>query len=389
MRSLTFLAAVLLTGTLVDIVLTAPAHAAGVPALINHQGRVEVNGTPFNGTGAFRFAIIVSPGDVNMWTNDGTQTGTTRMPDRAQALSVTNGYYSVNLGGSNPIPSDLFRNDADLRLRIWFDDGRHGAQLLQPDQQLTSAGYAMYAKTAESVMDNSVTSAQIVEGSVEDSDLADGAALAEILDDDGSGSGLDADTLDGQDSSEFAADGHSHDLAALSGTVASGQLPADLEANSLTVGNVYYDPVHTLTYSLGPGDFVPDKVDPDTEYRLDELGAYFITPPAAAWGALIAPVHLPSGSNISAMTAYFYDDSTLDLDVTLRRKYHGAASAPVASVDSSGVSGTGSSTTEGINSSIADGYCYSVRVSASSLTWDGDNLKIRAVSIEYTLDSTP
>ena len=39
---------------------------------------------------------------------------------------------------------------------------------------------------------------------------ADGAALAEILDDDGSGSGLDADLLDGLDSSAFAAAAHNH-----------------------------------------------------------------------------------------------------------------------------------------------------------------------------------
>ena len=39
---------------------------------------------------------------------------------------------------------------------------------------------------------NSVTSAMIVNGVVSASDLQDGATLAEILDDDGSGSGLDA-----------------------------------------------------------------------------------------------------------------------------------------------------------------------------------------------------
>jgi len=51
---------------------------------------------------------------------------------------------------------------------------------------------------------DSVTSAMIVDGDVAAADLEDGAALAEILDDDGAGSTLDADTLDGWQSSEFA-----------------------------------------------------------------------------------------------------------------------------------------------------------------------------------------
>ncbi len=50
---------------------------------------------------------------------------------------------------------------------------------------------------------NSITSAMIVNGTVAATDLQDGAALAEILDDDGSGSGLDADLLDGQHGSYY------------------------------------------------------------------------------------------------------------------------------------------------------------------------------------------
>ncbi len=51
--------------------------------------------------------------------------------------------------------------------------------------------------------DDSVTSAMIATGAVNSSDLQDGAALNEILDDDGPGSGLDADLLDGQHGSYY------------------------------------------------------------------------------------------------------------------------------------------------------------------------------------------
>ena len=54
---------------------------------------------------------------------------------------------------------------------------------------------------------NSITSAMITDGAIDDVDLADGTALAEITDDDGSGSGLDADLLDGSHSSTFALSG--------------------------------------------------------------------------------------------------------------------------------------------------------------------------------------
>ena len=60
---------------------------------------------------------------------------------------------------------------------------------------------------------NSVTSAMLVDGTVSASDLQDGAALAEIADDDGAGSGLDADLLDGQQASAFALASHDHDAS--------------------------------------------------------------------------------------------------------------------------------------------------------------------------------
>ena len=50
---------------------------------------------------------------------------------------------------------------------------------------------------------DSITTSMIADGQVGAGDLADGAALAEIADDDGSGSGLDADLLDGLSSGSF------------------------------------------------------------------------------------------------------------------------------------------------------------------------------------------
>jgi len=67
---------------------------------------------------------------------------------------------------------------------------------------------------------DSVTSAMIVDGTVAAADLEDGAALAEILDDDGPGSTLDADTLDGLQSGDFARIGRYFIPGGTGGTVA-------------------------------------------------------------------------------------------------------------------------------------------------------------------------
>ena len=72
------------------------------------------------------------------------------------------------------------------------------------------AGSGADTTAAKSDHTHAVTSAMITDGQVSSGDLADGAALAEIADDDGAGSGLDADLLDGQNSTAFAGVGHEH-----------------------------------------------------------------------------------------------------------------------------------------------------------------------------------
>src|SRR5438477_300928 len=51
--------------------LCAPAQSSPP---INVQGRVVANGLVFNGTGKFKFALVLSTGQF-LWTQDGTTTG--------------------------------------------------------------------------------------------------------------------------------------------------------------------------------------------------------------------------------------------------------------------------------------------------------------------------
>lgn len=156
----------------------AQAPPQQVPQLINYQGRVVVNGTNFDGPGQFKFALVngvVGTGISTYWSNDGTSTGGSQ-PMAAVSLAVAKGLYSVLLGDSTVanmtiIPATVFTN-ADVRLRVWFNDGSHGFQLLTPDQRITAVGYAIMAGN---VTDGSITSAKIAAGAVGASQLSPNA----------------------------------------------------------------------------------------------------------------------------------------------------------------------------------------------------------------------
>lgn len=130
---------------------------AQVPHLLSYQGRVTAGGTPFNGTGQFKFALVAGHDATTLWSNDGAAE-----PMAAVALSVSNGLFTVMLGDTalsnmSALPATAFAQ-SDLRLRVWFNDGVNGFCQLVPDQRLAAAAYAI---TAENVPDGSITLAKL------------------------------------------------------------------------------------------------------------------------------------------------------------------------------------------------------------------------------------
>ncbi len=119
-----------------------------IPLMINYQGRVYVDGTPFTGDGLFRFAVVNEAGDTYYWSNDQLYP-----PENDVSLTITDGLYSVILGDETvpnmtAITDDIFDSE-DLYLRIWFDDGQGtGMQPLVPDQRLTSVPFAYRSQSA-------------------------------------------------------------------------------------------------------------------------------------------------------------------------------------------------------------------------------------------------
>ena len=132
---------------------------AAVPQLLNHQGRIAVAGVNFNGSGQFKFALVDATGLITYWSNDGTSTAGTE-PTSPVTLAVTKGLYSVLLGDTalanmTALPTTAL-DHADVRLRVWFNDGTHEFQQISPDQRLAATPYAMVAGKVDQVLLGSV-----------------------------------------------------------------------------------------------------------------------------------------------------------------------------------------------------------------------------------------
>ncbi len=189
--------------------------ALTTPTVVSYQGRVTVNGRPYNGTGQFKFAIVSADGSVAYWSNDGTGLTTAPFtPTGSVALNVSDGLFSVLLGDpslvgmTQPITPGVFLT-SNRAMRVWFDDGTSGLQQLTPDVAIAVVPFA-----------------------------------------------LTAETLDGLDSSAFAASSHAHSGVDITG----GTLPdARLSANIARTSDITPTVAAAgfITRSLADGLYMP------------------------------------------------------------------------------------------------------------------------------------
>jgi len=154
---------------------------AQVPSVISYQGRVKTGGSDFTGTGQFKFALIDATGANTFWSNDNSSSAGAE-PVRRVSFPVAQGLFSAFLGDASvtnmaTLPSTVFTN-ADLWLRIWFNDGTNGFARLSPDQRL---GAAPYALMAANFPDGVVTSTKLASGAVLPANLANGAVTSAKL----------------------------------------------------------------------------------------------------------------------------------------------------------------------------------------------------------------
>jgi hypothetical protein len=142
-----------------------PVSLQAAPNTINYQGKVHVGATPFSGTGQFRFALINTTTGATVWSNDGTSVAGSQ-PTAAVNLPVTNGLYSVPLGdstiaGMTQQISAAIIPDNNIALRVWFNNGVLGSQLLTPDQPIAAVAWAHRAAMASSVPSGTINAAML------------------------------------------------------------------------------------------------------------------------------------------------------------------------------------------------------------------------------------
>ena len=134
--------------------LSLPVPAPNVPQFMNYAGLVKVGTTNFTGQGKFKFAFVEANG-TTLWSNDGTSVNGSA-PQGEVTIPVQDGRYVLALGDVSlanmlALPASVFTRN-DVRLRVWFDDGANGSQLLSPDQRVGSVSYSMVAGWATNAL---------------------------------------------------------------------------------------------------------------------------------------------------------------------------------------------------------------------------------------------
>ncbi len=228
-------------------VLVSWTTAGAVPMMMNFQGRVEVADSPYSGYGAFKFALVDNPDSptVSYWSNDSTSISGSE-PGAAVAVAVQEGLYNILLGetgGMDPFDGSEFTGN-EVYLRIWFDDGINGFQLMSPDQRMTAQGFALRAATADD--------ADTVDG-MEGADLEESA---EIDTDIASHAG-----------NTIAHHAKTTSFMELTDTATDAQVPNDITLALSSIQNAASNDFH----NIGGTDAV-DDTDADATNELQTLG---------------------------------------------------------------------------------------------------------------------
>ena len=117
-------------------------------------------GNPGNGDYTSAPTVVIDPPPANLsyttyWSNDGTSVAGSE-PTAMVPVAVSGGVFNVGLGDTNLpgmtlIPIAIFQQ-ANLQVRIWFNDGTNGFAALDPAQNFTTVPYAATAQNLANVV---------------------------------------------------------------------------------------------------------------------------------------------------------------------------------------------------------------------------------------------
>lgn len=208
-------------------------------AELNYQARLTDPGTgdPREGVFSMTFRLYDSSmGDTALWTE-------------TKDVPVRNGLFSTLLGDTVPVPATIF-NGQDLWLGITVGTDTEAT----PRQPIVPGAYALHADDADSLdgrdsadfaeathgHDGADISGVLSESTIPGAIARDAEVMPIVTGSDGPGSGVDADLLDGLDSTDLAGAVHMHDGADISGVLSESTIPGaiarDAEVMSIVTG---------------------------------------------------------------------------------------------------------------------------------------------------------
>jgi hypothetical protein len=164
---------------------------AGIPRKINYQGKLadSITGEPRVGSQNMIFRIYDDPG-----------AGTLLWSESQTVPADSAGIFSTILGSITPI-------DVSLDGQVWLEV-EVGGQVLSPRREMVSVPFAFQAEVAGQSRTADSLSGYAAGDFVMKGEIS--AITSEMIAD-GTGSGLDADMVDGLDAGAFADTGHVHD----------------------------------------------------------------------------------------------------------------------------------------------------------------------------------
>jgi hypothetical protein len=400
---------VITSGTRLSKSMETTANGVITP-LLQYQGRltdVSTGQIVADGTYSISFQLYnVESGGSALWTEN-------------KSVSVQGGLFSTILGDTNPLVSSLFNGQA-----LWLGITMDGEQL-EPRQPVLPVAYALSLVPGAIVQGDSVpvfqvnhlgggealrvggnlnvsgsliggshnhSGGDITSGTVADARIAstiarDSEIMSTVLANDGAGSGLQADYLDGYHASAFAFLTHYHDDRYYTESESNSSFvnaTGDTMSGVLTVPYINYSSPRTHYFRVGGEGFVPgSNVDYSNTYGMG--GAYIVS----SSGAMVAPVHLPQGAVVTSFRVYFYDNSTSDMTVYLYHIPGTGGYTSLAVVDSTGISGYANKADSTISNATIDNFSYSYIIYAYSSSWDSSNLRIMGALITYTINQAP
>jgi hypothetical protein len=128
-----------------------------------YQGYVTLDDEAYDGTGYFKFAIVNAAGNFTYWSNDNTSSSGSE-PSASISLQVDKGYFTIALGDtsrsgmSQTLSPSVFLGSG-RHLRVWFAQTASGSFTPLSLVPITTAPYALNAETLDGRDSSSFASA--------------------------------------------------------------------------------------------------------------------------------------------------------------------------------------------------------------------------------------